>query len=103
MNQYKLQFVWQVDNDIADILQWYENQQIGLADRFLTNYFLAIDTLASNPLAYQIKQNNIRSVQVKQFPYLVYYQIYEQTVLIIAVFHGKKDPVNTFSEISNRH
>ena len=50
---YKIEFKEQAREDIAIIVQWYDEQNYGLGDSFLTELKQFIDQLSSFPYIYQ--------------------------------------------------
>ena len=52
----------------------------------------AIKTLKSNPY-YELRNNDYRAINLKKFPYLLFYQIVEQSdaIFILALFQANQD------------
>jgi|ERR1043165_1963386 plasmid stabilization system protein ParE len=71
---------------------WYNAQKRGLGTRFISHVEEAIDSIAANPRKHQKIFEDVRRAVVKKFPYTVLYQEQAHCILIVAVFHGRRDP-----------
>lgn len=79
--------------DLEEALSWYEEQRGGLGLEMLGEFDLAIQFLSENPLSFPIRYSNHRICKVgKRFPYFIHYSVSNSSVVIKAVFHGKRDP-----------
>ncbi len=77
--------------EIADAFDWYENQKTGLGETFLIAFQKAVDSIQKSPQAYtQIKYH--RQFPLKSFPFVILYEISNETMFIDAVFHTSRNP-----------
>jgi toxin ParE1/3/4 len=76
---YKLLTTDQADEDLSEIMEWYEKERTGLGDEFLLKYLQLEDRLAKNPYLYQKILDQYRRGLVDHFPYSVWYEIMETT------------------------
>ncbi|NJL41758.1 MAG: type II toxin-antitoxin system RelE/ParE family toxin [Leptolyngbyaceae cyanobacterium SM1_4_3] len=44
------------------------------------------------PEAYEVVFENVRRAVVRKFPYLILYKVEPNRVVVLAVFHSKRDP-----------
>lgn len=82
------------EKDILDAVFWYENQVKGLGSRFFLSVDAAIQSIQHNPKIYPEVYKNFRRALIKKFPYGIYYFIEDDAIIIIAVYHEKRDPNN---------
>lgn len=83
--------------EMADAVDWYEQQQNGLGERFILFIEGFLKKIAQNPLHYPEKNPPFREAYAKTFPYLVIYQINSNLdVVIYSVFHIKQNPKKKF-------
>ena len=75
-----------------DAVDWYESRSPGLGSRFLAALRATLDEIADNPERYPEAWPGIREAVVSRWPYAVYYQIHDDHVTVIAVFHNARDP-----------
>lgn len=54
--------------DIDEAFLWYERQQAGLGDEFLTAVQSALDNVAAHPTGYPVLHRETRRVLVRRFP-----------------------------------
>jgi plasmid stabilization system protein ParE len=82
----------EAEAELADAVDWYNRQLPGLGAEFL----LAVDALMRQilrvPMQNMKVHGNIRRGLLRRFPYAVYYLVETKRVVIIAVFHAKRDP-----------
>ena len=77
--------------EIADAYEWYEEQKTGLGEIFLKAFEKAIGTIQKSPDGNtQVKQ--YRQFPIKNFPFVILYEISNETMFIDAVFHTSRNP-----------
>jgi toxin ParE1/3/4 len=79
--------------DINAAVDWYEDRQAGLAQRFLAEVDRCLALVAEHPLRFAIKHRDIRCAAVRRFPYLIYFVVEPNRVVVLAVFHVRRDPI----------
>lgn len=89
---YKLHPLSGVDNDISNAVEWYESKQSGLGERFIDDWESTVTYIQSNPLAFSKKIKSFRQAVLKNFPYLIVYEIVDNLIVIYAVINGKQHP-----------
>jgi toxin ParE1/3/4 len=79
--------------DIQEAIDYYDEQQAGLGERFETALDKHLLTLEKNPF-FRIRYDNVRCLPLKKFPYMVHFTIDkdQQIVTVWAVFHTSLDP-----------
>jgi len=71
---------------------WYEDRQPGLGARFVSEIDHAVDLASKYPDRYAIKHEQIRCVRARRFPYSIYYIVESAQIVVLAVFHARRDP-----------
>jgi len=71
---------------------WYEDRQPGLGNQFVAEIDRAVDLACTYPDRYPIKHEGIRCVPVHRFPYSVFYSVEADRIVVLAVFHARRDP-----------
>lgn len=89
---YEVQVRRAAELDIAEAQVWYETQQTGLDAEFRSEVSRVIDRLAGTPLIYQVVHRDIRRAIVRRFPYLVWYRVAAETVIVLACTYAGRDP-----------
>ena len=81
-------------NDLVQAVDWYNDRQIGLGERFFKKVRKGMAKLSTSALLYAVKYDDIRCMRIEKFPYLVHYRVDKQTltVKVEALFHTSRDP-----------
>lgn len=89
---YALVFRPEVREELTEAHRWYENQQLGLGDEFLDCVDEMLNRICRMPESYPVVHRDVRRAVIRRFPYAVYYRIVSSRVIVIAIFHGRRDP-----------
>lgn len=71
---------------------WYETKRAGLATEFMEEINRCISLAAANPEKFAIHRRDMRCIVSKRFPYRIYFRAEHNAIIILAVFHTKRDP-----------
>jgi plasmid stabilization system protein ParE len=88
---YALVFRPEVREELNEAYIWYE-QKLGLGDEFLDCVDETLNRISQMPESYAVAHRDVRRALVRRFPYAVYYRIVSSRVIVIAIFHGRRDP-----------
>jgi plasmid stabilization system protein ParE len=90
---YIIEITPEAHQEIAIVKQWYDEQQLGLGEDFVSTVKLHIDSLKSGIVEYKFVFDDVGRSLVKRFPYVVYYKRIEttKTVKIMAVLHERQE------------
>jgi plasmid stabilization system protein ParE len=79
--------------DITDAAIWYQQQQTGLGDEFLTEIDTAISSAAENPLRYPRlrRKPEVRRVLTRRFPYRIFFIRQPDAIVVFRVLHSARD------------
>ena len=78
--------------DLEEARQWYRGHSAALEERFAEAVARTIETIVEHPRAYPAVDPDVRRASVTVFPYLVYYAIESDGLVVLAVLHGKRHP-----------
>ncbi len=80
-------------DDIQNALEWYESQSTGLEQRFHKALMERLKFIQIHPEATSFWDKRFRGVQLKKFPFTIYYNYDEANAVIrvAAVLHNKRD------------
>lgn len=76
--------------DVAGAQLWYETRRAGLGTEFHSEVSQVIDRLAEAPLIYQVVYKDIRKAIVHRFPYLVWFRVLGEVVIVLTCTHDRK-------------
>lgn len=80
--------------DILEAATWYENEQTGLATRFLGSVRETLQRIDLAPRGYGIVLKDVRRALVDRFPFGVFFFIEGDTATVIAVMHLHRRPAS---------
>lgn len=85
--------------DMLEAYLYYEQQQVGLGERFLSEVKKRLDDITNHPEYYSFIDNRkiLRDIAVDKFPYVVIFDIHESQITVFSVHLTKKNPakINT--------
>ena len=71
---------------------WYESKRVGLALEFMAEIDRCVSLASEHPFQCAVVRADIRRVVANRFPYIVYFRAEEHRIVVLAVFHGSRDP-----------
>jgi len=77
---------------LIDAQDWYESEAPGLGRRFRAEANGAIERMSANPLQFPAVVKNVRRALLRRFPYMLFFTIDGDTLLVIACFHASRNP-----------
>jgi plasmid stabilization system protein ParE len=89
---YKAHLRPDAETDIEEAAIWYDKQREGLGHEFLDEVLSAFKTISDNPYMYAIIHRHTRRAIIHRFPFGIYYRIEEESLVVVAVMHGSRDP-----------
>jgi len=91
---YGVKFSRLAIKDLREICDWYEEQSVGLSERFLEELQKVVDQIAQNPHCFIEKAPNCRMARLRTFPYKIFYMVNDsqQKTRVIAVAHRARHP-----------
>jgi len=79
--------------EINSAISWYNEQKPKLGDNFLLSFESKIQFIKSFPQAspFFLKDKGVRYKFISTFPYIIYYKVTGNTIVILAVLHTSKE------------
>ncbi|MEO8218631.1 MAG: type II toxin-antitoxin system RelE/ParE family toxin [Acidobacteriota bacterium] len=78
--------------DVERAFAWYETQRTGLGAQFREELNTTLDIIAANPESSPVVRIRIRRAVLRRFPYLVFYLVEGQQIVVLACLHASRDP-----------
>ncbi|MFZ5554420.1 MAG: type II toxin-antitoxin system RelE/ParE family toxin [Bacteroidota bacterium] len=94
MKKYFLSYEPQVEVDLKSAIVYYNERQKGLGKRFYTEYLSYLKHIKGNPLNFQKRYLNIHVAPLKVFPFLIFYIIDGNEIIVLTVLHSSQNPDN---------
>lgn len=89
---YSLEISDEAENDFDNSYEYYYNKSSNIASSFFQRIDVSLEIIRKSPLLFQEIHKNLRKYSVKQFPFVIYYQVVDFTIRIIAIFHTSRNP-----------
>lgn len=87
-----IEYAVDVRQDVDSAYAWYEEQQMGLGERFLLAIADVVSKIQAHPRRFGRVRGDVRAGLARDFPFVIYYRLEETRIVIIAVLHGRRDP-----------
>ena len=87
-----LHYLEEAAAELRQAVGWYSEQQQSLGVRFLRTIDILVDTIRKDPERFPIVHQDIRRALIRRFPYGIHFAVRDETILILAVFHAKRNP-----------
>ena len=86
----------EADEDAVAAALWYESCREGLGIRFRNRLAAVYESIAFNPrqfgaITHRKVHGDVRMAFLKQFPYTVVFEIFDDEVVVYAVSDGRRD------------
>ena len=89
-----LPVVWipEANEDLLDARAWYDNIRPQLGERFALAVETTVEAVAEHPLQFHVVYQSRRRAGVWRFPYGIFFEVQEHRIVVIACFHGRRNP-----------
>jgi len=77
--------------DIAEAIDWYEDQAAGLGARLLSEVNGLRARIAANPFQFPLVYRDARKASLHRFPYVLFFRVLEDEARLLAFFHTRRD------------
>lgn len=92
----------EAEKDIVDAHDWYESKRAELGANFELCVEAALDNILLFPESFPKRFRNTRVVIIHHFPYGIYYTISGDIIIVVGVFHFKRNPKDMSGFLSKR-
>lgn len=90
--KYSLQIINSAEIEISETFNYYEEKVIGLGQRFLESVEKSLTIILKMPEMYAIKETPFRSCPIKGFPFLIFYSIEVEIIVVYSIFNTAQNP-----------
>jgi plasmid stabilization system protein ParE len=82
----------EAEAEMASAFEWYEDRVPGLGSQFLLCVDAVLRSILRRPQQFPRLHRNARRALTRRFPYEVLFVEDEERVVVLAVFHAKRNP-----------
>jgi len=82
------------NEDLLEARAWYDNIRPQLGKRFALAVEATVEAIAEHPLQFPVVvvHRSRRRAGVWRFPYGMFFEVQEHRIVVIACFHGRRNP-----------
>ena len=88
----RIVFRQQARTEFHEAVTWYDERRTGLGAEFVRAVEDAILRAADAPQRWPITFADIRRIVTRRFPYVLFFRVRNDTLVVVAVFHVRRDP-----------
>lgn len=91
---YSLLLSTRAEKEALTSYDWYEEQQKGLGERFMSTLLITLSQIETNPELFSFKCKSYREANLPTFPYVVIYRLNKRkhSIRVVSVFHTSRSP-----------
>jgi plasmid stabilization system protein ParE len=82
----------EAEAEMADAFDWYEDRVAGLGAEFLLCLDAVFSAVVRNPQQFPHVHRVVRRALIRRFPYEVFFVEDSDRVVVLSVFHAKRNP-----------
>jgi plasmid stabilization system protein ParE len=82
----------EAETEMAEAFDWYEDRVPGLGSDFLLCVDAVFDAILRSPQHFPCVHRTVRRALTRRFPYGVFFVEDDERVVVLAVFHAKRNP-----------
>lgn len=80
------------NNEFIEASTWYEEKRVGLGAEFIAEVERCLTLIADYPTRYAVVYKEVRRIAVNKFPYSLYFRVEAKRIVVLAVFHSRRNP-----------
>lgn len=88
--------------DADDARRWYEEREPGLGSEFVRALEECLSRIEENPELARVVLPPYRKTLMRRFPFQVVYEVRDDCLWILAVYHAKRDPSQLRKRMGDR-
>lgn len=88
---YKIVIVDEAKSDFIEALNYYKDINPKLSRRFSQSFKESLKIVKDKPELFQIRFDDVRIKILKTFPYLIHFTIYDDLIVIKAIYHSSRN------------
>jgi plasmid stabilization system protein ParE len=80
--------------EFAEAALWYERKAPGLGADFVQAVDSTLERIDQNPGQFREVRKGVRRAVLRRFPYTLHFRTSDDEILVLAVFHAKRNPTH---------
>ncbi|MDP2114910.1 MAG: type II toxin-antitoxin system RelE/ParE family toxin [Bacteroidota bacterium] len=92
VKKFSIEISDEAEIDFDKSYEYYFEDSPKVADAFFRRINVSFENIKQNPFTFPVAYKNIRKYVMKKFPFVIYYQIVNSIIKVIAIFHTSRNP-----------
>ena len=93
MANFKLIIIESAVTELEEACFYYNSKVFGLGYDLEEEVAALLELIKNKPLLFPIKFANIHEAVAKRFPFVINYEVFENLIIVLAIFHSKQNPI----------
>ncbi len=89
----------EAQQELIDAAIWYDDRREGLGDDFVDAVSDQVADICKMPERFPIVHDDVRQAILRRFPFVVYFRLIGERVLVVSIFHASRDPESLWSRL----
>lgn len=90
----KIKLHAKAEQDLREALDYYFEIDTKLEKKFIAPLEQTFNKIAKFPNLYPFETKTAQKTLMETFPYIVIYEKYEEIIMVLAIFHTSRSPIN---------
>ena len=95
-----MKFIIKIDPSVFEELEeavlYYEFQQFELGEKLFTDWENTLEVVSKHPSSFQKAIGNYRQISLKKFPYILIYELEDNTISIFRFICSRRDEIKRY-------
>lgn len=91
-NRFSIELSDEAEFDFDKSYDYYLEDSLRTADVFFKKINQGFNDIQKSPFAFPVAIQDIRKYVVTKFPFVIYYQVEDRIIKVVAIFHTSRKP-----------
>ncbi|WP_010419538.1 type II toxin-antitoxin system RelE/ParE family toxin [Anaerophaga thermohalophila] len=92
VTKFSIEISDEAEIDFDKSYEYYFEESPKVANAFFKRINISLEDIKQNPFTFPIAHKEVRKYLVRKFPFVIYYQIDNSTIKVVAIFHTSRNP-----------
>jgi len=82
----------EAEAELDEAAAWYSERSYGLGAEFVRVVDAALSAISRSPFRFPEVHPPIRRAVLRRFPYAIMFRVTDEEIVVLSVFHSRRDP-----------